>query len=65
MLINTGGYMAIVLPSLPYTKEALEPNISAKTLEFHYGKHHNTYVANTNKLIEGTELQCKFRNHNK
>lgn len=48
--------MAIVLPDLPYSKDSLEPHISAKTLEFHYGKHHNTYVTNINKLIEGTEF---------
>lgn len=48
--------MAIVLPNLPYPKEALEPYISAKTLEFHHGKHHNAYVVNANKIIEGTEL---------
>jgi superoxide dismutase, Fe-Mn family len=48
--------MAIVLPELPYAKNALEPHISEKTLEFHYGKHHNAYVVNGNKLIEGTEL---------
>ncbi|MDP4191849.1 MAG: superoxide dismutase [Bacteroidota bacterium] len=48
--------MAITLPELPYSKDALEPHISAKTLEFHHDKHHNAYVVNTNKLIEGTEL---------
>lgn len=48
--------MPIVLPKLPYSAESLEPFISAKTLEFHYGKHHNAYVVNTNKLTEGTEL---------
>jgi Fe-Mn family superoxide dismutase len=48
--------MPITLPELPYPKNALEPHISAKTLEFHHGKHHNAYVVNTNKLIEGTEL---------
>jgi len=48
--------MAIVLPELPFAKNALEPHISAKTLEFHHGKHHNAYVVNANKLIEGTEL---------
>jgi Fe-Mn family superoxide dismutase len=48
--------MAIILPELPYAKNALEPHISEKTLEFHYGKHHNAYVVNANKLIEGTEL---------
>ena len=51
--------MAITLPSLPYEKNALEPHISGKTLEFHYGKHHNAYVVNTNKLIEGTDLANK------
>ena len=48
--------MAIILPELPYAKNALEPHISEKTLEFHHGKHHNAYVVNGNKLIEGTEL---------
>ena len=48
--------MAIILPELPYVKNALEPHISEKTLEFHHGKHHNAYVVNGNKLIEGTEL---------
>jgi Fe-Mn family superoxide dismutase len=49
--------MLISLPDLPYARDALEPVISAKTLEFHHGKHHNTYVANTNKLITGTEFE--------
>jgi len=44
------------LPPLPYPENALEPVISAKTLSFHHGKHHKTYVENTNKLIAGTEL---------
>jgi len=48
--------MAIVLAELPYPKDALEPHISATTLDFHHGKHHNAYVTNTNKLIEGTDL---------
>lgn len=48
--------MAITLPDLPYSKDALEPYISAKTLEFHHDKHHKAYVDNANKLIEGTEL---------
>lgn len=48
--------MTINLPDLPYGKDALEPHISAKTLDFHHGKHHNTYVVNLNKLIEGTDL---------
>jgi superoxide dismutase, Fe-Mn family len=47
--------MAIVLPALPYPQNALEPVISARTLEFHYGKHHKAYVDNAQKLIEGTE----------
>jgi Fe-Mn family superoxide dismutase len=49
--------MTIVLPELPFPKDALEPYISLKTVEFHYGKHHNTYVMNTKKLVEGTELE--------
>ena len=51
--------MAIELPALPYAKDALAPHISAETLEFHYGKHHKTYVDNLNKLIEGTDLADK------
>lgn len=49
--------MALVLPNLPYHQNALEPFISAKTLEFHHGKHHNAYVQNANKLIAGTEFE--------
>ncbi len=45
------------LPELPYAKEALAPHISAETLEYHYGKHHKTYVDNLNKLIPGTEFE--------
>ncbi len=48
-----------VLPDLPYAQNALEPVISARTLEFHYGKHHQTYVDNLNKLIKGTPLAQK------
>ena len=48
--------MSIVLPDLPYSKDALEPHISSRTLEFHHGKHHKTYVDNANKMIEGTDL---------
>jgi len=44
------------LPELPYAKEALAPSISAETLEYHYGKHHRTYVDNINRLIVGTEF---------
>ena len=48
--------MTISLPVLPYEKNALAPHISQQTIEYHYGKHHNAYVTNTNKLIEGTDL---------
>lgn len=51
--------MTIILPDLPYEKNALEPHISSKTLTFHHGKHHNAYVTNLNKLIEGTDLNGK------
>ncbi|MDD4859998.1 MAG: Fe-Mn family superoxide dismutase [Dehalococcoidales bacterium] len=45
------------LPELPFAKDALAPIISAETLEYHYGKHHKTYVDNLNKLIVGTEFE--------
>ena len=45
------------LPPLPYAKDALAPHISAETMEFHYGKHHQTYVTNLNNLIKGTEFE--------
>jgi superoxide dismutase, Fe-Mn family len=45
--------MAFTLPPLPYAKDALAPHISAETLDYHYGKHHQAYVTNLNKLIEG------------
>ena len=48
--------MAHTLPDLPYAMAALEPHISRETLEYHYGKHHRTYVDKLNGLIEGTEL---------
>ncbi|WP_371186912.1 Fe-Mn family superoxide dismutase [Thalassotalea maritima] len=48
--------MAISLPALPYAMDALAPHISQETLEFHYGKHHNTYVVKLNGLIEGTDF---------
>jgi Fe-Mn family superoxide dismutase len=44
------------LPALPWAENGLEPVISAKTISFHYGKHHKTYVENLNKMIVGTEL---------
>jgi Fe-Mn family superoxide dismutase len=44
------------LPALPYAKDALAPHISAETIEYHYGKHHQTYVTNLNNLIGGTEF---------
>lgn len=47
--------MAFTLPALPYPKEALEPHIDAQTMEIHHGKHHQAYVDNLNKAIEGTE----------
>ncbi len=45
------------LPPLPYAMDALEPHISRETLEYHYGKHHQTYVTNLNNLIAGTEFE--------
>ena len=49
--------MAIELPPLPYARDALAPHISAETLDFHYGKHHQTYVTNLNNMIKGTEFE--------
>ena len=51
--------MAHTLPDLPYAMDALEPHISKETLEYHYGKHHKTYVDKLNPLIEGTEWADK------
>ncbi len=51
--------MAILLPELPYAKDALAPVISANTLDFHHDKHHKAYVDNLNKLIAGTDLEQK------
>jgi len=48
--------MAFELPPLPYDKSALEPHISAKTLEFHHGKHHQAYVTNLNNLVKDTPM---------
>jgi len=47
--------MAFELPPLPYEMDALAPHISKETLEYHYGKHHQTYVTNLNNLVEGTD----------
>ncbi len=47
------------LPSLPFAQDALEPHISAETLEYHHGKHHQAYVTNLNNLIKGTEFEEK------
>jgi Fe-Mn family superoxide dismutase len=49
--------MEHALPALPYAMDALAPHISKETLEFHYGKHHQTYVTNLNNLIKGTEFE--------
>lgn len=49
--------MNFELPSLPWAPDALEPIISKQTIEFHYGKHHQTYVTNLNKLVPGTEFE--------
>ncbi|BBE10308.1 superoxide dismutase, Fe [Mycoavidus cysteinexigens] len=49
--------MEHTLPALPYAKNALVPHMSEETLEFHYGKHHQTYVTTLNKLIVGTEFE--------
>jgi len=51
--------MSFTLPELPYAKDALAPHISAETIEFHYGKHHQTYVDKLNGLVDGTELESQ------
>ncbi|RUO64982.1 superoxide dismutase, Fe-Mn family [Pseudidiomarina planktonica] len=51
--------MAFELPALPYEKNALEPHISAETLEYHYGKHHAAYVNKLNDAVKGTDLESK------
>jgi Fe-Mn family superoxide dismutase len=48
--------MEHTLPQLPYSLDALSPHVSKETLEYHYGKHHQTYVTNLNNLIKGTEF---------
>jgi Fe-Mn family superoxide dismutase len=49
--------MAIELPALPWARDALAPHISAETIDYHYGKHHQTYVTNLNNMIKGTEFE--------
>jgi Fe-Mn family superoxide dismutase len=49
--------MAITLPELPFKRDALAPHISERTIDFHHGKHHKSYVDKTNKMIEGTDLE--------
>ena len=49
--------MAHSLPDLPYAIDALAPYMSQETLEFHHGKHHNTYVVNLNNLVSGNEFE--------
>src|SRR5690606_9105573 len=49
--------MPFTLPPLPFKPDALEPVMSAKTFEFHYGKHHQAYVTNLNNLIKDTEFE--------
>lgn len=56
---NKGDNMNFQLPELPYAKSALAPHISENTMNYHYGKHHQAYVTNLNKLVEGTELASK------
>lgn len=51
--------MSVPYPDLPYAKDALEPYISARTFEFHHGKHHKAYVDNANKMLEGSDLAGK------
>jgi Fe-Mn family superoxide dismutase len=51
--------MAFTLPDLPYAPDALEPHIDAQTMQIHHGKHHQAYVTNANKALEGTEWASK------
>jgi Fe-Mn family superoxide dismutase len=51
--------MAFTLPKLPYAYDAMEPHIDAQTMEIHHGKHHQAYITNLNKAIEGTPLESK------
>jgi len=51
--------MAFNLPELPYAHDALEPNIDARTMEIHHGKHHNGYTSKLNAAVQGTDLESK------
>ncbi len=51
--------MAFTLPALPYSFDALEPHVDARTMEIHHGKHHNAYVTNLNAALAGTEWETK------
>ena len=51
--------MSFTLPELPYSYDALEPHIDARTMEIHHSKHHNGYTNNLNNAIEGTDLAGK------
>lgn len=59
MILLILNFIAMIhlLPQLPYSVESLEPNLSSETLEYHYGKHHKTYVNNLNQLIVGTPFE--------
>jgi len=56
-IIRGGRKLEHMLPALPYSMDALAPTVSKETLEYHYGKHHQAYVTNLNKLIVGTEFE--------
>ena len=51
--------MSFELPALPWASDTLEPHLSAKTIGFHHGKHHNAYITNLNNLVEGSPLAEK------
>lgn len=53
-VLNERSAMSFQLPELPFAPDALAPHMSAETFEYHHGKHHNAYVTNLNKLIDGT-----------
>ena len=51
--------MAFELPPLPYPKNALEPHISERTMDFHHGRHHQAYVTNLNNLVKGSPMESQ------